>query len=173
MTISGKATLEVTPQSLRYAKPFLPMFMKRLRAVQVGVGRSFFSGPESLSTWCSNSESKFSDIRVLDPDPSKRFISAILSNVRATFPALADVEVDEAWGAYVDSTPDAVPVISPVEQIRGFYLAAGCSGHGFGVGPGIGFVAAELIVNEAPSIDLSPFRLSRLSDGSRIEVGAL
>ena len=87
--------------------------------------------------------------------------------------ALADVEVDEAWGAYVDSTPDAVPVISPVEQIRGFYLAAGCSGHGFGVGPGIGFVAAELIVNEAPSIDLSPFRLSRLSDGSRIEVGAL
>lgn len=173
MTISGRATLEVTPQSLRYAKPFLPMFMKRLRAVQVGMGKSFFAGPESLSTWWPGGNGKFSNIRVLDPAPSPKFVSAILSNVASTFPALAGIEVEEAWGAYVDCTPDAVPVISPVERIDGFYLAAGCSGHGFGVGPGIGFLAAELIANEKPSVDPHPYRLSRLSDGSKIEVGAL
>jgi glycine/D-amino acid oxidase-like deaminating enzyme len=173
MTISGKATLEITPQSLRYAKPFIPMFLKRLRAVQVGVGKSFFVGPESLSNWFAGKDRKFSDIRVLDPAPSPKFVSAILSNVRSSFPALANIEIDESWGAYVDSTPDAVPVISPVEQVGGFYLAAGCSGHGFGVGPGIGFLAAELIANETPSVDPHPYRLSRLSDGSKIKVGAL
>jgi glycine/D-amino acid oxidase-like deaminating enzyme len=173
MTISGKATLEITPQGLRYAKPFMPMFIKRLRAVQVGMGRSFFVGPESLSTWFAGKNSKFSDIRVLDPTPSAKFVSAILSNVRSSFPALASIEIDEAWGSYVDFTPDAVPVISAVEQVRGIYLAAGCSGHGFGVGPGIGFLAAELITNERPSVDPHPYRLSRLSDGSKIEVGTL
>lgn len=173
MTISGKATLEVTPQSLRFAKPFMPMFLKRLRAVQVGVGKSFFVGPESVSSWWSGKDKRFSDIRVLDPNPDPKFIAAILANVRASFPALADIEVDEAWGAYVDSTPDAVPVISPVDGISGYYLAAGCSGHGFGVGPGIGFLAAELIANEKPSVDPHPYRLSRWSDGSKIEVGAL
>ena len=173
MTISGKATLELTPQGIRFAKPFMPMFLKRLRAVQVGVGQSFFVGPESLSTWCSSKHSRFSDIRVLDPDPSPKFISAILTNVRKTFPALADIEVVEAWGAYVDSTPDALPVISSVDEISGFYLAAGCSGHGFGVGPGIGLLAAELISNEKPSVDSRPYRLSRLLDGTKIEVGAI
>ena len=173
MTISGKATLELTPQGMRFAKPFMPMFMKRLRAVQVGVGRSFFVGPESLSTWWSNKGSRFSDIRVLDPEPSPKFVSAILKNVRESFPALADIEVDEAWGSYVDSTPDAVPVISPVQEVSGFYLAAGCSGHGFGVGPGIGFLAAELIANDKPSVDPHPYRLSRLLDGTQIEVGPI
>lgn len=173
MTISGKATLEITPQSLRYAKPFIPMFLKRLRAVQVGVGKSFFVGPESLSNWFLGKDRKFSDLRVLDPAPSPKFVSAILSNVRSSFPALANIEIDESWGAYVDSTPDAVPVISPVDQIDGFYLAAGCSGHGFGLGPGIGFLAAEMIANEKPSVDPHPYRLSRLSDGSKIKVGAL
>ncbi|MFZ2994797.1 NAD(P)/FAD-dependent oxidoreductase [Sphingobium sp.] len=173
MTISGKATLELTPQSIRYAKPFMPMFIKRLRAVQVGIGKSFFTGPESLSTLFSTPEKRFSTVRVLDPDPNPKFIAAILANVRENFPALVDIDVAESWGAYVDSTPDAVPVISPVDKVSGFYLAAGCSGHGFGLGPGIGFLAAEMIAQKKTSVDPHPFRLSRLSDGTKIEVGAL
>nr|WP_234819274.1 hypothetical protein [Sinorhizobium meliloti] len=29
--------------------------------------------------------------------------------------------------------------------MKGLYLAAGCSGHGFGLGPGIGRLAADLV----------------------------
>ena len=31
IAVSGRATLEITPQSIRYARPFLPMFIKRLQ----------------------------------------------------------------------------------------------------------------------------------------------
>jgi glycine/D-amino acid oxidase-like deaminating enzyme len=55
----------------------------------------------------------------------------------------------------------------------GFYLAAGCSGHGFGLGPGIGRLAAELVANDTPCVDPTPFKLSRLLNGSKIEVGAI
>ncbi len=45
------------------------------------------------------------------------------------------------------------------------------SGHGFGIGPGMGEVVARLVMGEAPGHDLSRFRLSRFSDGSRIAPG--
>ena len=34
-------------------------------------------------------------------------------------------------------------------------------------------LGAELIANDKPSVDPHPYRLSRWSDGTRIEVGAL
>lgn len=53
----------------------------------------------------------------------------------------------------------------------GLFVAAGCSGHGFGVGPGIGHLAADLIAGDRPCVDPTPFRLSRFRDRSRIKVG--
>jgi glycine/D-amino acid oxidase-like deaminating enzyme len=173
IAISGRAKLEVTPQSLRFAKPFVPMFIKRLKAVQISAGKSFFTGPESLTMWYSGKRDRFGHIRVLDPAASQSTVRSVLESVRSNFPALADIQISEAWGAYVDSTPDAVPVISPVENVPGLILAAGCSGHGFGLGPGVGYLAAQLIVNDTPSVAPDPFRLSRLRDGSKVEVGPI
>ena len=173
MAISGRATLELTPQGLLFARAFLPMFVKRLKALQIGLGASFVTGPESLATWCSKDAERFERHRVAAPAPSRRIAAAVLENVRASFPALADLQIADAWGAYVDCTPDAIPVISPAQGLSGLYVAAGCSGHGFGVGPGIGRLAADLITNETPSVDPTPFRLSRFQDGTKMEIGAI
>jgi glycine/D-amino acid oxidase-like deaminating enzyme len=173
MAISGRASLEVTPQGIRFAREFLPQFIKRLKAVQMGFGRSFFAGPESLDALLGKDPKIFERNRVLDPAPNRRLVNAIMDNVRGTFPQLAGLEIDHAWGAYVDCTPDAVPVVSGIEELGGFYLAAGCSGHGFGLGPGLGYLAAELITNETPSVDPTPFQLARLTNGSKIKVGSL
>ncbi|MDK4734872.1 FAD-binding oxidoreductase [Rhizobium sp. CNPSo 3490] len=173
LAISGRAMLDITPQGIRYARWFMPMFMKRLKAVQFGIGESFFKGPEALGHWDKNGRSPFEKTRVLDPSPNRRTAAAILKNVKSQFPALAGVEVADSWGAYVDFTPDAVPVISPANGVKGLYLAAGGSGHGFGLGPGIGRLAADLVANDTPCVDPSPFRLSRLLDGSKVKVGAI
>ena len=173
MAISGRATLEVTPQGIRFAREFMPQFIQRLKAVQLGLGRSFIEGPESLGAIFGNDPAIFEHHRILDPAPNRRLIDAVMENVRGTFPELADLEIDHSWGAYVDCTPDAVPVISAIDPVGGLYLAAGCSGHGFGLGPGIGYLAADLITNATPSIDPTHFQLTRLIDGSKIKVGSL
>ena len=67
-------------------------------------------------------------------------------------------------------TPDAVPVISPVDSVPGFFIATGFSGHGFGIGPGAGRLVADLVSGDAPVADPSPFRLSRFLDGSKIQL---
>lgn len=173
VAISGRVTLELTPQGLRFSREFMPQFIQRLKAVQMGVSASFVNGPESIEAVFGSDPAFFEKTRVLDPAPNGRLVKAILSNLRGTFPQLAGVEIDSAWGAYVDCTPDAVPVVSAMNSFAGLFLAAGCSGHGFGLGPGIGYLAAELVANEAPSIDPTHFRLERLIDGSRIKVGSL
>jgi glycine/D-amino acid oxidase-like deaminating enzyme len=173
LAISGKAKLEFTPQGLRYAREFMPMFMKRIKAVEFGIGRSFFRGPEALGSWNFDEASPFEQIRVLDPAPDQGVIRHLVGRFKQLYPALKNVTVAEAWGSYVDSTPDAVPVISPVDQIKGFVLAAGFSAHGFGIGPGAGQLAASLVTGEQPPVDPSPFRFSRFGDGSTVTVGAI
>jgi len=149
------------------------MFVKRLKAVEIGVGSSFFRGPEALNRWEFDEKSPFEQIRVLDPVPDQRAINYLLDSFKRLYPALPGITVSQAWGAYIDSTPDAVPVISPVDRIQGFVLAAGFSGHGFGLGPGAGQLAASMVTGDAPPVDPTPFRYSRFGDGSKVKVGAI
>ena len=65
-------------------------------------------------------------------------------------------------------TPDAIPTISQVDAIPGFYISTGYSGHGFGIAPSAGQLLAELITGETPHVDPTPFRHSRFNDGSEI-----
>ncbi len=173
LAISGRATLDITPQGIRFARWFMPMFVKRLKAVQIGLGESFVRGPEAMGGWKGGKSSPFERTRVLDPAPHKATAEAVLVEIRKQFPALAEVEIADSWGAYVDFTPDAVPVISGTDEVRGLTIAAGASGHGFGLGPGIGHLAAELVANDTPTLDPTPFRLSRFGDGSKVKVGAI
>ena len=77
------------------------------------------------------------------------------------------------WAGVIDVTPDALPVISPIATIPGLFLSSGYSGHGFGIGPGAGRLAADLVNGDHPSVDPAPFRLSRLVDGSRLSPGSM
>jgi glycine/D-amino acid oxidase-like deaminating enzyme len=70
--------------------------------------------------------------------------------------------------------PDALPVISAVDRLRGFFLACGFSGHGFGTGPAAGRLAADVIAGDAPIVDPTPYRYGRLFEGRRLApAGAL
>ncbi len=92
-----------------------------------------------------------------------------LKQLAASYPALAGVKMGRIWGGWIDSTPDAVPVIAPVGALPGLYLSTGYSGHGFGIGPGAVQLAADLILGRSPAVDPAPFRYERLIDGSRIQ----
>ena len=64
-----------------------------------------------------------------------------------------------------------VPVIDHAASLPGLTIATGLSGHGFGIGPGVGRVTADLVMGRDPGHDLSRFRLTRFSDGSKIVIG--
>ncbi|SUE62719.1 NAD(P)/FAD-dependent oxidoreductase [Roseomonas gilardii] len=167
----NRGQIEITPQGLRYARKFWPTLVARRHMVKLGVGASFFRGPEALAKrWSFDRPTVFEeeDMRVLDPAPNTAIVPAALEQLGRTFPALAGSRMARVWSGWIDSTPDAVPVISAVERLPGLFLSTGYSGHGFGIGPGAGQLAADLILGGTPAVDPAPFRLSRLVDGSPI-----
>jgi glycine/D-amino acid oxidase-like deaminating enzyme len=71
-----------------------------------------------------------------------------------------------AWGGIIHSTPDKIPILDRVAGFENFFIAAGFSGHGFALGPIVGKLMAELIVDKKSSLDLSAFRWGRFDSSN-------
>jgi glycine/D-amino acid oxidase-like deaminating enzyme len=164
--MSGRGLLEVTPQDLRQARAFWPLFKKRRAGLKIRAGRSFFRGPESLERWSLDQASPFERTRTLDPAPDADLVRAGFASLKAAYPALQGVKIAQSWGGLVDMTPDMIPVISAIDSLPGFFVSAGFSGHGFGVGPAAGQLAADLIAGDRPIVDPYPYRHNRMIDGT-------
>lgn len=165
LAISGRARVDPTPQMLRFGSTFIPMFLKRHKSLAIGGLEGVRSGHETLSRWRLDRETPMERMRVLDPKPDQWHIRETLSRARELIPALAASQITAAWAGYIDSTPDGVPAIGET-QIPGFVLAAGFSGHGFGIGPGAGEMIADLVTGSEPSLDAKPYHPSRFAESS-------
>lgn len=164
--LGGRGLVELSPQGLLYARQFWPTFKKRRAGLTFGVGRSFFDGPEALSRWALDRVSPFERHRTLDPAPDPALVQLGLTRLAEYYPALVGLKPAQAWGGLIDSTPDGIPVISAVDSLPGLHLSTGYSGHGFGIGPAAGRLAADLIAGDPPIVDPHPYRYSRLIDGT-------
>ncbi len=163
----ARGRLELTPAGIRYARKFLPSLRKNWKLVELRFGRSFLEGPDALhGKWSFDKPTAFERMRVLDPRPKTSIVEPTLQAIVATYPELAGIRAARVWAGWIDSTPDAVPVISPVDALPGLVVAAGFSGHGFGIGPGAGRLAADLATGAPAVVDPAPFALARLVDGS-------
>ena len=100
--------------------------------------------------------------RTLNPRPDRGQIRLTHQRACKLLPELRHVAISNVWAGYIDSTPDGVPAIGEVESIPGFIVAAGFSGHGFGIGPGAGHMIADIITGSAPIADPRPYRPERL-----------
>jgi glycine/D-amino acid oxidase-like deaminating enzyme len=168
VALRGHGTVDLTPDRLRYGRAFWPTFQQRRKNLKLRIGKAFLDGLRRQTNWSFDGPTPFEAERVIDPVPDPALVQRALTALRAACPALAGIEVAEAWGGSIDSTPDAVPVISPLETLPGFFLATGFSGHGFGIGPGAGRLAAELVMGDTPVVDPHPYRYGRLFEGKRL-----
>lgn len=166
LAVSGRAQVDPTAQQLRFASDFLPMFARRWRILSPGGLMALRAGHETRKIWALDQPTPMEATRVLDPAPNSSIVNATLSAAQTLLPSLKNVKTQASWGGYVDSTPDGVPVIDPSETLPGFLLAAGFSGHGFGIGPAAGHLIADLLTGDDPIVDPTPYRLSRLKASS-------
>lgn len=164
--LGGRGLVELSPQGLLYARQFWPTYKKRRGGVTLGIGRSFFDGPEAFANWSFDKVTPFERHRTLDPAADPALVQLGLTRLGEHYPALKGLEVAHAWGGMIDSTPDGIPVISAVDPVPGLYLSAGYTGHGFGIGPAAGRLACDLITGDPPIVDPHPFRYSRMIDGT-------
>ena len=163
LAISGRARVDVTPQQLRFATSFVPMFFKRRRSLAPGGIEGLRSGHETLRRWALDRPTPMEARRILDPKVDQRQIAETIARARALFPDLQGVPVTASWAGYIDSTPDGVPAIGETAELPGLILAAGFSGHGFGIGPGAGHLIADLVTGDSPLVDPLPYHPARFA----------
>lgn len=83
-------------------------------------------------------------------------------------PKLAETSIANAWSGVVTFTPDQMPVLGPVPEAKGYYLANGMSGYGVMISPAVGLALAEMIaLGESKTIDVSPLSAERFRGGRR------
>jgi glycine/D-amino acid oxidase-like deaminating enzyme len=168
---NGSSSLaDIVPDSFRFFFQFLPALKMEWKALRLRLGPRFLEEWREPAQLAADRPTVFELVRILDPEPETALSDSALAAVKAMFPALQGATVAQHWAGLIDVTPDAVPVISPVETVPGFFIATGFSGHGFGIGPGAGYLTADLVSGDRPVVDPSPFRLSRFLDGSKIQV---
>ncbi len=84
-------------------------------------------------------------------------------------PLLEQARVASQMAGLYEVTPDAHPILAEARGLRGFYIAAGFSGHGFQHSPATGKVMSEIILDGASkTVDVSMLDLERFDEGRLI-----
>jgi glycine/D-amino acid oxidase-like deaminating enzyme len=170
LAISGRGRIDPTPQLLHFAMHFLPMFARRWRNLAPGGLEGWRSGHEGLSRWRLDQPTPMERMRILDPAVDRAAVQLTHRRAVQLIPALKDCPVTASWAGYIDTTPDGVPAIGECAELPGFVLAAGFSGHGFGIGPGAGHLIADLVSGATPIVDPRPLHPERLTQSARGKV---
>ena len=104
--------------------------------------------------------------------PTASSIARTIENVSGVLPVLSEAKIAKIWAGLLDLTPDALPVIERVPEIDGIVIAAGFSGHGFGIGPMTSLLVRDLVLGDTPRLPLNAFQRSRFQ-GQEIKQNSL
>ena len=166
----GASTAEIVPDSFRLFFRYMPALKSQWSDLRLRFGARFFEELKTPRRWALDAVSPFEQVRILDPEPDHRLLDQAQAALTKTFPAFANAKVVGRWAGLIDVTPDVIPVIGPIRSAPGLYLASGFSGHGFGIGPAVGRLMADIVAGDTPIVDPEPFRFERFSDGSPLVI---
>lgn len=96
------------------------------------------------------------------------FLEEMTKTITRILPPLKDVRLLRQWAGLYNITQDRQPIYGPVDEIEGFYLAIGYSGHGFMLAPATGLIISEAILGEEPTLPAKELHINRFKNGSLI-----
>ncbi len=100
-----------------------------------------------------------------DVTSTLRFIRTMSRKILSLMPALHQVKVVRQWAGLYDTTPDALPILGPIEDVDGFIQVNGFSGHGFMLAPKVVDLLAQLITGQELDLPIDRLHLSRFLSG--------
>ena len=164
---NNAADYDLTLESFRHLKWFLPNFLKNREMVRLHLGKPLWDDVLRAMPWSSARKHPFAHTVDFEPPPNERQVEKSRRAFLEYFPHLkaADLRIQRTWAGMIDAMPDMVPVLGRVPKLEGFIFATGFSGHGFAMGPIVGRLLSELIVEGRTSLDITGLRFSRFAEG--------
>lgn len=150
----AEGDVDLTPDMLRQARFFAPALRNNWRHFRPHIGRTAVRDPLRRPA----------GDRTYEPAVNRSRVARSVANFMQALPEVGPVTVERQWAGIIDSTPDALPVIDRLDDPAGLVVATGFSGHGFGLGPAVGQIVADLVQGRRSEFDLTPFRYGRFWD---------
>lgn len=91
-------------------------------------------------------------------------IKCIANRAIRFYPKMADMMVIRSYAGLRPWTEDHLPIISRVEEVPNFYIAAGHEGDGISLAAVTGKLIEEMINDKETSIPIEPLRLDRFKE---------
>jgi glycine/D-amino acid oxidase-like deaminating enzyme len=156
---------DVTIDSIRYARTFLPAYKVNRELTRVRVNGNL---ARDVWRWLPGSPERvrgFDPRRHVMPAPDPKTDRLTIDRLVDAVPGLFGARVERSWGEPIEVTPDELPVIEALKEPAGLVLATAFSGHGLALSPIVGRLVAELVVDGRSSVNLHQYRLARFEEG--------
>lgn len=99
----------------------------------------------------------------------EEFREKTLARAIQRLPLLEHATIAHEWAGLYEDTPDHHPILCEARAVKGFYIAAGFSGHGVMHSPAAGVAMSEIILDgKSKTVDVSPLNLERFVEGKAI-----
>lgn len=95
---------------------------------------------------------------------SNEIIKCIANRAIRFYPKMADMMIIRSYAGLRPWTEDHLPIISKVEEVPNFYIAAGHEGDGISLAAVTGKLIEELINEKETSIPIEPLRFNRFKE---------
>ncbi|MBI9009236.1 MAG: FAD-binding oxidoreductase [Tenericutes bacterium] len=99
-----------------------------------------------------------------DISSSWQFLDEMAKTVCNILPKVGQLRVIRTWGGSYNISPDHQPFISDTEQLNGYFMACGYSGHGFMFAPITGELITEMVFGDKLEDYAKDLNIKRLDD---------
>jgi len=147
------SVMTVTARTAKFLEPVVLLEGRKLSFKQMANGTVVIGGGFDAKF---NKETEKSQIDFGE-------LKTMAQTVIDLFPFMKQIPIVRWWPGIIGRMPDNIPVIGPSKNAIDVYHAFGFSGHGFQLGPIIGQILSELILDRRPSIPIDSFLIDRFS----------
>jgi sarcosine oxidase, subunit beta len=147
------SVMTVTARVARFLDPVVLLEGRKLSLKQMANGTVLIGGGHDgkFDKETEKTSILFSELKVM---------AQIVTDI---FPFLKPVPIIRHWPGIIGRLPDNIPVIGPSQNATDCYHAFGFSGHGFQLGPIMGQILSEIILDGRPSISIDSFLVDRFT----------
>ncbi len=131
-------------------KRFFDPMIVDIRPAKGSANYYFYQNGEGQVVFCITPEPK---IPGKDCDNTSEFLPQVIRRMVNLYPRLRNLRIRRTWRGLYPMTPDGFPIVSFTKEYKNLLLTVGMCGQGFMLGPGLGEILSEIIVDNNDQYD--------------------
>ncbi|MFZ4590802.1 MAG: NAD(P)/FAD-dependent oxidoreductase [Ignavibacteria bacterium] len=148
-------------------KPFFKPMVVDIRQDENSANYYFYQNKEGQVVFCITPKPA---ILGKDTDNTSVFLPLVVKRILKLYPRLRNLRIRRTWRGLYPMTPDGFPIVGWTKEASNIFLAVGMCGQGFMLGPGLGQIISEIIVDKSDKYNFILDQLTLYREFAGIEL---